>query len=241
MDINDIIIVLVKPQESSNIGAVCRAMANCGIHRLRIVGDKNNYDKDIVARLAIHANYIWDNAEFYYSIVEAVSDCVLSCGTTRRRGKKRGTLYLPRQFTEFVMQIQGKIAVVFGNERTGLTDSEIASCSMGLTIPTSPDFASLNLSHAVMIVCYELYQKLATSMHKATPVPTVNTAQVVSSVDSIVLALKACGFFSRVSDSNMREFWQKILSRSLITQSELDYITYIFNKINMLVSSKNNK
>ena len=149
MDLNKVYVVLCRPEESRNIGAACRAMANNGISKLRIVGKKEDFDEERVRILAIHAAGIWESAEFFGSIQEATADCIISAATTRRRGKKRkGKLFLPEEFCSFVKDSDGKVAVVFGNERTGLTDDEVEACSVAVTIPSDPGFMSLNLSHA---------------------------------------------------------------------------------------------
>lgn len=162
MDSEKIVVVLVRPEESRNVGAVCRAMANSAMHDLRIVGRREDLDDERVRVLAIHAAYIWENARFFDSVTEATADCSISAGTTRRRGKKRkGKLFLPEEFAANASSITaggGRAAVVFGNERTGLTDEELEECSCGVTIPSSDEFASLNLSHAVQIICYELFR-----------------------------------------------------------------------------------
>ena len=151
MNLKNVCIILAHPEESRNIGSACRAMANCGIECLRIVGCRSNYDDERVKILAIHAAEIWERAEFFSDIKSATADCILSAATTRRRGKKRkGKLFLPEEFCEFAKNSSdGKIAIVFGNERAGLSDEEVASCTIGVTIPSSENFPSLNLSHAV--------------------------------------------------------------------------------------------
>ena len=102
MNLNNIVIVLSRPEESRNIGAVCRAMANSGISCLRIVGKKEDIDEERVRILAIHAANIYENATFYSSITEATADCVCAAGTTRRRGKKRmNKLLLPEEFASY--------------------------------------------------------------------------------------------------------------------------------------------
>ena len=127
MTLDNICIILCHPDESRNIGSACRAMANMGIKNLRIVGKKSDYDEEKVRILAIHALPIWENAVFYDSITEATKDCYISAGTTRRRGKKRKEwLLTPEEFCNKVSDIEsGKLAVIFGNERTGLTDEEL--------------------------------------------------------------------------------------------------------------------
>lgn len=159
MDLKNIVIVLDHPDESRNIGAACRAMANNDIKDLRIVGKADDYDLEHIHVLAIHAGYIFDNARFYDSIQQATSDCILCAGTTRRRGKKRGKLFLPEEFAKKAGETSGKVAIVFGNERTGLTDEQLVQCNVGVTIPSSDDFGSLNLSHAVQIMCYHCFRQ----------------------------------------------------------------------------------
>ena len=162
MNTKNIVVVLDHPDESRNIGAACRAMANNGVKTLRIVGERENYDEERIKILAIHAFPIYENVEFFSSITEATKDCAISAGTTRRRGKKRKEkLYLPEEFSKHVNPISedAKIAVVFGNERTGLTDEQFAECTVGVTIPSDPEFASLNLSHAVQIILLHRYRE----------------------------------------------------------------------------------
>ena len=162
MNLNNIVVVLDHPDESRNIGAACRAMANNDINELRLVGKKEDYDIEHIHVLAIHAGGIFDKAKFYNSIKEATADCTICAGTTRRSGKKRGKLLLPEEFADQISSVSDentKIALVFGNERTGLTDEQLDECTMGITIPSSSTFGSLNLSHAVQIICYHLFVK----------------------------------------------------------------------------------
>ena len=127
MDLSKVYIILDHPDECRNIGSACRAMANSDITHLRIVGKKSDYDEEKVRILSIHAFSIWENAVFFDSIEEATKDCYVSAGTTRRRGKKRKEwLLTPDEFCNKVSEIEsGKLAVIFGNERTGLTDEEL--------------------------------------------------------------------------------------------------------------------
>ena len=91
MNLNNIVIVLDHPDESRNIGAACRAMANNDISELRIVGERQNYDIEHIHVLAIHAGNIFDNAKFFSSIKEATADCVMSAGTCRLMSSRRST------------------------------------------------------------------------------------------------------------------------------------------------------
>mgnify|MGYP002856187481 FL=1 len=241
MNLSKIAIILVHPDESRNIGAVCRAMANNDIHDLRIVGSKKDYDDRKVRILAIHSAYIWDNAKFFDSITKATSDCVIAAGTTRRRGKKRkGKLLLPEEFAETSDKITGKqnskgsrVAAVFGNERTGLTDEELLECTMGVTIPSSQEFASLNLSHAVQIICYHLFRKNKAVSPGYTPISLLRTDKTVEVIST---SLKKIGFFKVAGQKDMENFWRGILSRAALSEGEATYIEKTFTKAAGLAS-----
>ena len=234
MDLNNITIILARPEESRNVGAVCRAMANNGIKSLRIVGKKEDFDEERVRILAIHAADIWESAEFFSSITEAAHDCSTIAGTTRRKGKKRGKLFLPEEFAEFANN-SGRTAVVFGNERTGLTEEELDECTMGITIPSDDNFPSLNLSHAVQIMCYELFRKKTNISPRNVP---VSIKRLDKTVTTIADNLQKIGFFKITGRPDMEKFWRDVLSRASISEDEAKYIEKTFNKAAGLASKK---
>ena len=229
MNTDNIIVVLVRPEESRNVGAVCRAMANCAMHTLRIVGRREDLNDEKVRVLAIHAAYIWEQATFFDSVSAATADCSVSAGTTRRRGKKRkGKLFLPEEFAataERVTDGGSRAAIVFGNERTGLTDGELLECSCGVTIPSSAEFASLNLSHAVQVVAYELFRQAGKEQTGYTPLSRLD-----ETVGAITQSLGQMGFFRRVTDDGMAAFWRQLLSRASLSEGEAQYIEKTFRK-----------
>lgn len=235
MDLQKIVIVLVRPEESRNVGAVCRAMANSGISTLRIVGKREDFDDERVRILAIHAADIWEQAQFFTGITEATADCVFAAGTTRRRGKKRkGKLLLPEECADLATQATGnkrdeggKVAIVFGNERTGLTDEELLECTMGVTIPTCPQFASLNLSHAVQIMGYHLFRVQDKTSPGYTPLTLERIDQTVAVITD---NLQKIGFFSLAGRADMERFWRMILSRAALSEGEAAYLEKIFDK-----------
>ena len=236
MTLDDIYIVLSHPEESRNIGSACRAMANMGIKKLRIVGKREDYKDRQIRILAIHAAYIWDNAEFFDSITQAAADCVISAGTTRRRGKKRKEwLVTPEEFADgAAIKQEGKAAIIFGNERTGLTDEELEECSIGINIPSSPEFPSLNLSHAVQIMCYTMYRKLETPGFSGyTPIPLERLDKTVTSIAD---NLQKIGFFSVTGRPDMELFWKGVLARAALSEGEAAYIEKVFSKAAGLAS-----
>ena len=164
MVLSDVVIILCQPAESGNVGAVCRVMKNMGLSRLRVVAPALLDEPMLLAR-AIHAGDIWRTADIYNSLADAAADCSLVVGTTRRRGRKRKSVTLePRALVSWLAERDrqdtsgpGTVALVFGNERTGLTAGELNFCNIASHIPVSESFPSLNLSHAVQIYAYELF------------------------------------------------------------------------------------
>ena len=239
MKLDDMVIVLVRAEESRNIGAVCRAMANCDIRRLRIVGMKReDYDIDSVYRLAIHAGYIFDDAEFYETIAEATADCAFAVGTTRREGRRRkGALLLPEDLGPLVTDRAGgegsggKAAVLFGNERSGMSDEEMRECDFGLTIPSSENFGSLNLSHAVQLVCYELFRSLSkredSFLYRR---DLITRPRLEETVGYILDDMAQIGFFSHLGREDMEELWRSILSRAMLTEDEAMKVQKTFDR-----------
>ena len=244
MNLNNIVIVLDHPDESRNIGAACRAMANNDIKELRIVGNKADYDIEHIHVLAIHAGPIFDSARFYNSIKEATADCTVCAGTTRRSGKKRGKLLLPEEFANQMSPVTeegGKIAVVFGNERTGLTDEQLDQCTAGITIPSSSGFGSLNLSHAVQIISYHLFRKkLSERKGGYKGVNPVTLERIDKAVQSITDDMQEIGFFKMPGREDMENFWRSVLSRAAISEGEAQYLEKTFSKMAGLSKKKRN-
>ncbi|GHT50671.1 RNA methyltransferase [Spirochaetia bacterium] len=242
MVLDDIIIVLSHPQESGNVGAVCRVMKNCGISSLRIAGDFKPDIKTIRDR-SVHAFDVWQNVKFFDTIQNAVSDCSIVIGTTRRRGAKRKSISLTPQ--ETASYITGRpsapIAIVFGNERTGLEANEIDLCNIASHIPASNVFPSFNLSHAVGIYCYELFsaQPQKTNCekcdikgsHKNMPWHALCSADVQKLSTDICDILESAGFYKIAGRADQEHFFADIFARAGITKSESKLMREIFNKV----------
>lgn len=234
MNLNNIVIVLDHPDESRNIGAACRAMANNDISDLRIVGHREDYDIEHIHVLAIHAGAIFDNTHFYTSIREATADCAICAGTTRRRGKKRGKLLLPEEFAKMTSDTtqNAKVAIVFGNERTGLTDDQLDECNIGVTIPSSDNFGSLNLSHAVQIMSYHMFrQNLSEQNPDFRGYTPLTLERVDQTVQTITDNMQKIGFFKMPGRQDMENFWRSILSRANLSESEAQYLEKTFGKM----------
>jgi tRNA (cytidine32/uridine32-2'-O)-methyltransferase len=149
--------VLVRPSHPGNIGAAARAIRTMGFTRLHLVAP-NKYPHSDATAMAAGADDVLANIVISSTLVEAVADCTLVLGcTARRRGVAMDELS-PRQAAQNVLTASGngEVAVVFGNERTGLENDELMSCHAAVHISSDPDFSSLNLAQAVQVLAYEL-------------------------------------------------------------------------------------
>ena len=149
--------VLYRPQSAGNIGAAARALKNMGFDDLRLVGRGPLNDREAV-KMAVHADDLLANATVYPDLAAALADCSLAVGTTSRRGgyRSRATPLRPAAAELDALAGANKIAIVFGREDRGLTNRELKLCHRLITIPTAPEYPSLNLAQAVMVVAYEL-------------------------------------------------------------------------------------
>lgn len=119
------------------------------------------------------------------------------------------------------------LPLFLGNERTGLTDEELKECTLGVTIPSSNSFGSLNLSHAVQIISYHLFRKKNEGFSGYTP---LSLDRLGKTVDVIADNLQKIGFFKITGRQDMEAFWKSILSRAALSESEAKYLEKIFSK-----------
>src|SRR2546425_8513847 len=156
--LNNLRIVMVRPRGSGNIGSVARAMKNVGAGELAIVGKART--RSFWARaMAVHGRDILGEAKCYDTIRQAIADCTLVVGTTCRAGLYRRHSQPPRDVApEIVTAAQsGKVALIFGPEDHGLSNKDLEHCQLLITIPSHPDYQSLNVAQAAIICLYEIY------------------------------------------------------------------------------------
>ncbi|MDR2143787.1 MAG: RNA methyltransferase [Treponema sp.] len=263
MCLEDIVIVLARPSEPGNTGAVCRAMKNMGLSRLRLASPVYQAGPDpnvrglpegrelekLLAR-AIHAPEIWENARRFDSLEAALADCAITVGTTRRRGKHRKSHTLrPWELAEFLKDKNGPAAIVFGNERTGLNGGELALCNLASDIPSDPEFPSINLSHAVQIYAYELYRVLG-PLNQAAQDPDVSgpstvkpgipmtQAECSALVRRISGSLESLGFYRHPGREEQERFLRDFFSRAGLTPREGRYLGNIAAKAARLAQGR---
>jgi tRNA/rRNA methyltransferase len=155
------VVVLVEPQLGENIGAAARAMANFGLAKLRIVKPLQGWPNERARVMASGADRILDNAVLYESMSEAIADCTFVLATTARvHDQAKPVVGADQAAAALAERVAGgeTVALVFGRERIGLQNNEVAMADAIVTLPVNPAFASLNLAQAVVVVAYEWFK-----------------------------------------------------------------------------------
>lgn len=149
-------VVLCRPSHPGNIGAAARAMKTMGLSRLYLVEPKQFPDPEADTR-ATGAVDVLQNAKITATLNEALTGTLFVVALSARQRDLGPALGAPRETVARLLAEagQGEVALVFGNETMGLSNDEIQHCHAAVTIPTNPDFSSLNLGSAVQVLCYE--------------------------------------------------------------------------------------
>lgn len=154
--------VLVRTSQPGNIGAAARAICTMGFGRLVLVAPQRFPDAEATA-FAAGADAVLDAAAVVPDLRTAIADCHAVYGATARQRNVALTEHTPRQISARIQTdvlAGAEVALVFGNERTGLENDELALCHGAVHIPTAPDYSSLNLAQAVQVLAYELRVRL---------------------------------------------------------------------------------
>lgn len=164
--------VLVNPQLGENIGTAARAMANFGIHELRLVEPRDGWPNEKALTSSSGANWIIENATVHAALDEALKDVSYVYATTARpRGMIKEVITPEQAGHDMRARVARgeRVAVLFGRERTGLNNDEISKADVIVTAPVNPAFASINIAQAVLLMGYEWYKEQAETLGQKTP------------------------------------------------------------------------
>ncbi|HSV56406.1 MAG TPA: TrmH family RNA methyltransferase [Magnetospirillaceae bacterium] len=234
----DFIVVLCRAKEPGNVGAACRAMAAMGLSRL-VLADCPDYPADSVKTFALKAYTLYERSLRCSRLDEALADCSLAAGFTQRTGRLRARD--PIDVTEFsrrAVRRSGSVALVFGNERDGLSNQEISLCDMAVRIPTSEAFPSLNLAQAVQIAAWELSRAGGAGRNDGAGRPgrAAPRLEIVSVADAMADDLERAGFFKIAGRPQLVRFLRSLLARAAPSPWELEYFRGILVKATFLGS-----
>lgn len=221
-------VVLVGTQHPGNIGAAARALKTMGLTRLVLVAPEN-YPAEEALRRAAGADDLLAEAVVVATLAEAVADCRFVLGCTARSRRVALEEWMPREAAEKAVGAagQGEVALVFGRERTGLTNEELQLCHAAVHIPANPEYSSLNLAAAVQVLAYELRLALLALATGPQPQPApahpdevpANHAQMEGFFGQLAETLMDVDFHKgRAPDSAMRKLRRLFLRASLNEQ-----------------------
>lgn len=155
------VVILVRPQMGQNIGAAARAMLNCGLSRMRLVAPRDGWPNPDAVATASGASAVIDNVQVFETVADAVADLQLVYATTGRAHDLNIPIERAEEAAQAMHQAEAggiQTGVLFGSERAGLEGADVVHANRVLTIPLNPEFKSLNLAQAVLLVCYQWYQ-----------------------------------------------------------------------------------
>jgi tRNA/rRNA methyltransferase len=164
--------VLVNPQLGENIGTAARAMANFGLHELRLMDPRDGWPNEKALTSSSGANWIVENATVHATLEEALKDVNYVYATTARPRGMIKEVITPEQAGRDMRARVGRgdrVAILFGRERTGLTNDEISMADVIVTAPVNPAFASINIAQAVLLMGYEWFKEQAETLGQQTP------------------------------------------------------------------------
>ena len=149
------VIVLVRPQLGQNIGKAARAMLNFGLTEMRLVAPRDGWPNPDAGPAASGADEVLEKAQVFATATEAIADCGVIYASTVRRRDLVMPVVDPDQMASEIRSTSGRSAILFGPERSGLETEDVALASKIVTVPINPDFGSLNLAQAVILLAYE--------------------------------------------------------------------------------------
>ena len=220
--------VLVRPQMGENIGAAARAMLNFGLDRMRIVDPRDGWPNQSAVAMASGAGRVLDDAVLVDRTVEAVADCTYVFATTARQRDLTKPVLTPERAMELARQkiaAGEKVAVLFGPERAGLENDDIALANAIISVPVNPEFPSLNLAQCVLLTGYEWRRQTVETAPEVTEMAGSEWASAIE-VDRLAghyeETLEQAGFFFPETKSesmrlNLRNLW----SRMPLTQADV--------------------
>jgi tRNA/rRNA methyltransferase len=189
-------IVLVRPQLGENIGKAARAMLNFGLTDMRLVNPRDGWPNPSAGPAASGADIVLERARLFDSVQDAIADCSTVFASTVRRRDLVMPVLRPEEMAVRIAEAPERSAILFGAERSGLETEEVALANAIVTVPINPDFGSLNLAQAVILLAYE-WSKTAslaipTAKELEAPAPHGEVEGLIEQLDE---ALEQKGYF----------------------------------------------
>ncbi len=228
-------VVMVEPGFDDSVGSMARVMKNFGLEDLRLVNPIARIGRRARMR-AGHAQDVLEAVQTFKSLEAALEDSDLSAGTTAQRSRAlyrvRRRPVTPREFAANVAGTQGRIALVFGREGTGLKNGELELCDTTLTIPSSPAYPTLNITHAAATMFYELYVS-AEDIH----VDVLALKDVKNAILGLANIAASRAGVKQLDRQLATRALKNIMGRSAIRAREASLLAGMFRKIILVLPS----
>lgn len=221
--------VLIRPQLGENIGAAARAMLNFGLTDLRLVAPRDGWPNPRAEAMAAGAAAVLEGARVFDTLAGAVADCGLVLATTARPRDMAVTVLSPEaaMAEAHALRARGRrTALLFGPERAGLENDDIALANAVVTVPVNPDFPSLNLAQCVLLMSYE-WQRLSIGAHgpDRPAMPRADHGEVERLARHFEERLDASGFFFPPAKApHMRRTLRNLWSRMPLTHADIQVL-----------------
>ena len=227
-DLDNIRVVLVRTFHSGNIGSAARAMKTMGLTNLILV-NPNDFQLDQALQMAMSADDVVTNAKHVDSLYDAVADCGVVIGSTARSRGYDLPMQSPEQAAQSLLQSAKKqpVALVFGPERMGLHNDDLEHCTHRATIPTNPDYSSLNLAAAVQTLSYEVFKQhsllteniLTSNPEEIREMPSIENTELF--YQHLEDALVDVGFIFKKHPGEIMKKLRSMFSRTQMDQTEM--------------------
>jgi tRNA/rRNA methyltransferase len=229
----DVCVVLSHTSHPGNIGAAARAMKTMDIADLRLV-NPDVFPSEIATARASGATDVLDGAKVYETLEAAIADCVFVVGSSARGRDFVGETKDVRSacVDAIAKSAQGKVAIVFGCEMSGMTNAEVALCQTLAYIPANDAYSSLNLGSAVQVFSYELRMAAGlTQGYEAPEFQLATQADIERMFSHMELALTASGFFNPENPKRLFPRLRRLFNRTRLEKEEVDIFRGMFRSI----------
>ena len=190
------IIVLVRPQLGQNIGKAARAMLNFGLTEMRLVAPRDGWPNPDAGPAASGADVVLEQAKVFATVQAAIADCSAIFASTVRRRDLVMPVVGPSEMADAITSSAERSAILFGPERSGLETEEVALAQAIVTVPINPEFASLNLAQAVILLAYEWSKRSALAQPPVKDLePIAPRGEVEGLIGQLDEALDSKGYF----------------------------------------------
>src|SRR3954467_6869379 len=194
MEASPPVIVLVRPQLGQNIGKSARAMLNFGLTELRLVSPRDGWPNPDAGPAASGADVVLEQARFFDKVEQAIADCSAVYASTVRRRDLVMPVVGPEEMAGRISGSPARSAILFGPERSGLETEEVALAQSIVTVPINPEFASLNLAQAVILLAYEWSKRAQLAQPPAKDLePTARHGEIEGLIGQLDEALETKG------------------------------------------------